>query len=288
MTQDIKTTKCDIQEQLGRSTIQHGPLNNRIYLMKLHPEDSRWIVPELDRLARGRGYGKMIAKVTGSAAGVFENAGYRREAVIPGFFPDGEEAVFLGKYPDPDRAEETCLEEMDKILAAACSRRDQGPKSPLDVRYVIEEAEPGDTSDMAALYRAVFPSYPFPIHDPAYLADTMKTHIRYFCAREKGKIAALASCEMDKTGLNVEMTDFATGRDHLGRGLAVHLLAGMEREMTNSGMHIAYTIARALSAGMNITFARLGYEFCGTLTNNTDISGAIESMNVWYKRLGED
>ena len=55
--------------------------------------------------------------------------------------------------------------------------------------------------------------------------------------------------------------------------------------MKRQGMHTAYTIARSLSAGMNITFAKLGYVFAGTLTNNTNISGKIESMNVWYKLL---
>jgi hypothetical protein len=29
----------------------------------------------------------------------------------------------------------------------------------------------------------------------------------------------------------------------------------------------------------------MGYLFAGTLTNNTNISGKIESMNVWYKSL---
>lgn len=35
-----------------------------------------------------------------------------------------------------------------------------------------------------------------------------------------------------------------------------------------------------------VTFARNGYTFSGTLLNNTDISGSIESMNVWYKKNG--
>jgi hypothetical protein len=36
---------------------------------------------------------------------------------------------------------------------------------------------------------------------------------------------------------------------------------------------------------MNITFARNGYQFGGTLTSNTNIFGTLESMNVWYKSL---
>jgi hypothetical protein len=37
---------------------------------------------------------------------------------------------------------------------------------------------------------------------------------------------------------------------------------------------------------MNITFARAGYRYAGTLVNNTQICGQLESMNVWYKPLG--
>jgi hypothetical protein len=36
---------------------------------------------------------------------------------------------------------------------------------------------------------------------------------------------------------------------------------------------------------MNITFSKLGYKYGGLLKNNTNISGAIESMNVWYKEI---
>jgi putative beta-lysine N-acetyltransferase len=81
------------------------------------------------------------------------------------------------------------------------------------------------------------------------------------------------------------MTDFATRPDCRGRGLANHLLVQAEAAAEKLGIKTAYTIARAYSAGMNITFARNGYTFSGTLTHNTQISGKLESMNVWYKAL---
>ena len=59
----------------------------------------------------------------------------------------------------------------------------------------------------------------------------------------------------------------------------------MESDPAVQQMKTAYTIARSLSPGMNITFARHGYLYGGTLTNNTNISGSIESMNIWYKPL---
>ena len=56
--------------------------------------------------------------------------------------------------------------------------------------------------------------------------------------------------------------------------------------MKDKDIITAYTIARAISFGMNITFAKNGYKYSGTLKNNTNISGKLESMNVWYKYLG--
>ena len=134
-------------------------------------------------------------------------------------------------------------------------------------------------------FKEVFESYPFPIHDPVYLQKTMKSHIQYFYVSDRGRFVALSSAEMNHSCKNVEMTDFATLQAYRGRGLAVHLLGTMEKEMKERGIKTAYTIARAVSAGMNITFAKMGYAFSGTLINNTNISGNIESMNIWYKRL---
>ena len=61
----------------------------------------------------------------------------------------------------------------------------------------------------------------------------------------------------------------------------------MEENMKTAGFVTLYTIARAASIGINATFAKCGYTFAGTLINNTQISGRIESMNVWYKNLPE-
>jgi len=81
------------------------------------------------------------------------------------------------------------------------------------------------------------------------------------------------------------MTDFATLPSHRGRGIATHLLGVMDTHAREAGVRVAYTIARACSFGMNITFGRRGYRYAGTLVNNTQIAGSIESMNVWYKLL---
>jgi putative beta-lysine N-acetyltransferase len=278
----------DTVERIGGSTIQHGPHSDRIYLMKLNADDLPDIIPEMDDLAAGRGYGKIFVKVPASAASLFLEHGYREEAHVPGFYHGQEAAAFLGKYSRPERAEDPRDEEIRRILELAWEkgrRPEAGAAAPPADDVEIALARPREAEAMGRLYAEVFPTYPFPIQDPDYLRETMASHVAYYCARRGGRLIALASAERDREAANVEMTDFATLPDARGLGLAKRLLSRMEAAMVGEGLCTAYTIARALSPGMNAAFARLGYVFGGTLINNTNIGGDIESMNVWHKPL---
>ena len=274
----------DICEMVGRSQVQHGPHSNRIYLMKLDRSDLPGIVDRLDAFARENRYTKIFAKVPASAARPFTSQGYEIEATISCFYNGTEDAAFLGKFLDPGRARAENQAELDRVLSLAKSKATDAsaacaPPSGFD----LASCGPDNAGEMSAVYKEVFPTYPFPIHDPGYLRDTMKSHIDYFGVRRKARLVALSSAEMDHRGANVEMTDFATLPSHRGHGFAVLLLRAMEAAMRERRMITAYTIARAVSPGMNITFAKMGYTFSGTLINNTNISGGIESMNIWHK-----
>jgi putative beta-lysine N-acetyltransferase len=272
----------DTLEKIGNSQIQHGPDNDRIYLMKLNPADLPDIVEKLDTLAAEKSYTKIFAKVPSPHAAAFTADGYRKEGTIPQFYNGETDAAFLGKFIDPAREITPQRDEIEQIIALAQSKHGR-PGDSLPNGYTLRPAVEADAKELAEVYKQVFASYPFPIHDPDYLIETMRSHVCYFVAEKDGKIAAAASGEMDKENRNAEMTDFATLPEHLGNGLAVHLLKFMEPEMRKLGMATLYTIARAISPGMNITFAKCSYIFGGTLINNTQISGSIESMNLWYR-----
>jgi len=272
----------DTLEKIGNSHIQHGTDNDRIYLMKLDPADLPGITAQLDALATEKGYTKIFAKVPVPYASAFTEGGYRKEGNIPKFYNGETDAAFLGKFIDPAREITPQRDEIEKIIALAKSKNGRSGK-PLPSGYTLRPAGETDAQELAEVYRQVFASYPFPIHDPDHLIETMRSHVCYFVAEKDGKIAAASSGEMDKENRNAEMTDFATLPEHLGNGLAVHLLRFMEPEMRNRGILTLYTIARAISPGINITFSKCGYMFGGTLINNTQISGSIESMNLWYR-----
>lgn len=277
----------DTIETLGRSTIHHGPANDRIYVLDLDPADVPEIVATTDRLARRRGYSKIFVKAPLSRSEPFLCAGYRIEARVPRFFDGREDGLFLGKFLDDQRGRDDRAVRTAEVIAAARARAGQWDNPPLGPPYAIASCEERDADALAELYDRVFESYPFPIGDPAFVRRTMRTHVAYFGAWCEGELVAAASAEMHHSSRSVEMTDFATRPDHRGRSLACHLLARMDEAMAELGMPTACTIARAPSFGMNITFARLGYRYAGTLVNNTHIAGGFESMNVWYKHLDE-
>lgn len=192
----------------------------------------------------------------------------------------------MGKYFCSSRAEEQHAKTLKAVLQVAFNKAAAAPQSmklPPGFSYAL--AQPDDAVEIAQLYGAVFDTYPFPIDQPQYILTTMNENVLYFSIRHEGKLVALASCEMDTEAQNVEMTDFATLSEYTGQGLASYLLNKMEREMQKRGFKTAYTIARAYSYGMNVTFAKRGYHYGGTLINNTNIGGQIESMNVWYRSL---
>ncbi|BDV44645.1 putative beta-lysine N-acetyltransferase [Geotalea uraniireducens] len=275
----------DVLERIGSSLVQHGPHNNRVYLMKLEAGDYPGIIGRLDALATGRGYDKIFAKVPERALSGFLDNGYRLEAAIPDFFADGSAACFLGKYLDTARQDERQPVLVEEILATARRQEPMATARPLPEGFACRLAGEGDVTAMAAVYRQVFASYPFPIHDPAFIRAAMGDATLYCGVWHAGRLAALSSAEMDPASGAAEMTDFATLPEYRGQGLALYLLRQLETAMAFRGIRSLFTIARAYSFGMNITFARNGYRFGGTLPANTNIAGALESMNVWYKSL---
>ena len=276
----------DTMIHMKGATIQHGPASDRVYLMKLATTDVPRIIRFMEDLAAGNGYSKLFAKVPGPAEGWFHASGFRIEARVPGMFRGEKDGCFMAKYPKQDRARIRDRKSVEDVLRTAEGQQVRKGAQTLPEGWRTKKMGPGDAEAMAETFRTVFETYPFPIHDPEYLRSTMASDVRYFgILDETGRLVALSSAEMDPSGSNAEMTDFATLEAFRGKGLAGLLLALMEKDMYRAGIRTAYTIARAHATGMNIVFARQGYAFAGTLPNNTQIKGGLESMNVWFKHL---
>ncbi len=280
------TQTPDKIEIFKNALIQHGPLSQRIYLMKIKNAEPAQLVPALNQLAQEQGYTKIFAKIPRADAEPFMNAGYEQEAEIPEFYQGRTDAVFLGFYLDNQRKLEKEKEQLEQNLKLAQQKsRPKRPDQPLEPGAVMRICQPEDAERMAEIYQKVFASYPFPIHEPEYLKQTMNENIIYYGIELDGNLVSLSSAETDPDSASVEMTDFATLPSYRSRGYAQKLLAYMDNQLARQAFKTAYTIARSASAGMNITFARQGYTYTGRLINNTNIAGKIESMNVWHKPI---
>jgi putative beta-lysine N-acetyltransferase len=275
----------DVIQQIGKSIVQHGHFNNRIYVMRLSREDIPDIIRPLDDLARKEGYSKIFAKVPESEAAFFTGAGYVAEATVPFYYNGTGTAVFMAKYFDSKRSLVSDSQAIADVLSAAFGYAEKRYHPRLPAGFSIVHAHPKDAKEIAVLFGSVFETYPFPIVDQDFITRTMKEGIRYFCIHQSKKIVAVASCEINADAQNAEMTDFATHPQFQGKGLAGNLLFAMESEMKKEDIRLAYTIARATSYPINMTFARAGYQYGGMLPNNTNICGSLECMNVWYKKL---
>ena len=255
--------------------------------MKSNPDDIPLLLDKLDALAEKESYSKIFTKVPESFKKLLCDRDYLCEASIPRYYDGKENAVIMSKFLDDKRSID-CLNEMhENVVTTALSKRnDQQTNIPSE--YSIRICDKGDITQMADLYKKTFETYPFPIHDPNYLLKTIEDNVVYFGAFKEEKIIALSSSEIEYGHSNVEMTDFATLPEFRGKGLSSQLLLKMEDDMKSKGIKTAYTIARASSYGMNIVFAKCGYEYCGRLINNTNISGNIESMNIWYRNFQID
>ena len=115
----------DVIEKIGSgSIIQHGKLNDRIYLMKLHKQDYAGILDQLVKLAQKNAYTKLFCKVPGDVLPEFINSGFNIEATIPGFYNGQSDVFFMAKYYDDARKNKY---EKEQLALLSALLRDETP-----------------------------------------------------------------------------------------------------------------------------------------------------------------
>lgn len=269
---------------IGRSRVQIGPVNDRIYLLSLAPEDRGQdsLVDALIDTAARANLSKIFAKVPASCAHPFLACGFEQEARVPGMFGD-EDGIFLSFYRYPWRKAVGDKDALDRVLAVAQSKKGKGNVATLAGSLRMRGLTAEDAPALAAVYGRVFETYPFPVADPQFLLQGMQNGVRFMGVFEGEKLVGAASAETSADGHSAEMTDFAVDPAYRKRGIAGTLLCGLEKECAARDIPCLFTIARACSYGINALFSKGGYVYAGRLINNTNIGGGLESMNVWYK-----
>lgn len=271
--------------QIGRTILQHGKKNDRVYLMHLGTEPVEKILVQIESLALNNGYSKIFAKVPHSARALFEEDGYLAEAAIPNMYNGTEDGVFMSKFYSEARKTVRNAEQCAEVLQNCQQQASEKAVFSLPHDYLLTRANVANAPELAKLYGTVFKSYPFPIHQEDYLVETMADNTEYYCIWKNAQLVAAASMEKSPEGSYAEMTDFAVIPEFRGNKFSHILLGRMEKSAAKQHIRTVFTIARAISLGMNTCFAQCGYVYAGMLRNNTSIDNELESMNVWYATL---
>lgn len=274
------TVTLDVDgEQVVVSDDEHS---DRVRCDHADVDDGAALAIALEEQALESGRGRVVALVSEEVAEGLQEQAFEVEATIPGFYRGEEDCVVLGKALDDSRPTATTEAELalvEKVLAA----KGKPVAAPTDVqsrRAIVEDAPL-----IAELLGETFEQYPTPSNDPDYVADQIAAGAPFRLVEEDGEIIACASADLIRSAKTAELTDCATRPACRGRGVMRRILADLMKDLRQMGYPTAFTLARAKIPGVNVAFARLGFEMRGTMRQSCRIGEGLEDMNVWSRAL---
>jgi beta-lysine N6-acetyltransferase len=243
---------------------------------------SKW----LDEMAAQNNFHKIIIKSRHDDLSKWLESGFIYEGEFTGYF-NGASAVSMCKYFNNERRNSSYWIEEDKIIKDVLILSPTSITNPMPKEYTLRMADEQDAKELADLYSQVFEVYPTPMDDPEYVLKMIKSGTLYCVVTYQKRIVSAASADVNAVYHNAEITDCATLTEHRKFGLMKHLIVNLEQELFKRKIYCSYSIARALSFGMNAVFHQKGYVYKGRLANNCKIFDKYEDMNIWVKDLSE-
>lgn len=213
---------------------------------------------------------------------IFIEKGYLLEGSIDRYFLGSQCYLFTKYYSAERRSNIYHIEEDQTIHDIYNLTKTPNIEKP-PKQYKLRKASEHDAKKLALLYERVFEIYPTPLNNHEYIKKTMKEGTIYYVYEIDGEIVSASSADINTFYKNAEITDCATLPHHRKFGLLKSLIVSLEEELASIGIFCVYSIARALSFGMNAALFQLGYHYRGRLTNNCYIFNKLEDMNVWVK-----
>jgi putative beta-lysine N-acetyltransferase len=272
-----------IEEELFSLNVYLDPFNKRIRIDDYLGNTIK-LIQKAEELVQKYNAEKLIFKVRREHFLDFYEKGFQPEAVVDSYFL-GSDAYFFSKFYKIERKRSDHWITEDQIIKGISKLTPVQKKIYPPVDYELKKADESHAAELAALYQQVFQIYPTPLNDPEYVKKTMGEGTIYFIFTYQEKIISSASAEINHIYKNAELTDCATLPEHRQYGLMKILLKELEGELRKKGIYCAYSIARALSFGMNAALFQLGYHYRGRLMNNCYIFDKLENMNMWVKNL---
>ncbi len=227
---------------------------------------------------------KLIIKARKENYSHLVEKGFLCEAIIERYFL-GSDLYFFCKYYTVERKTSNHWMNEDEIVKNVQILNQNVQLIHPPKEYTLKKLTKEDTESLACLYGKVFQIYPTPLNKSEYIIETMNDGTIYYGFLYKNEIVSAASAEVNSFYKNAELTDCATLQEHRKHGLMKILLEALEKELKSDGVFCTYSIARALSFGMNAALHQLNYQYRGRLMNNCYIFNKLEDMNVWVKDL---
>lgn len=273
-----------IKEKTFTLKIYIDLFSRRIKVQDYSGKDFHAMTTRLEKIAAKNGLDKIFIKARTEDWINFLKYGYILEGVFK-YFYDGEDAYCVSRFLNIDRLHSKNYEEANRILLLATEVQSEYKYQPLTDGFVIRTAIEEDIDQIAELYKGIFRTYPVPLNDPSYLRTLMRADYLFMVVEHNGEIVSCASADMNIKYRNAEITDCASNPKFQGKGLMTSLIYQLEKEIEKLGIRCVYSLARALSPGMNVVFKKLGYLYTGRLVNNCNIAGSFEDINLWVKKL---
>ncbi|MDN5362387.1 MAG: beta-lysine N6-acetyltransferase [Moorella sp. (in: firmicutes)] len=256
--------------------------NKRLKVTASQGDEPYLLDAEIKNLARREGLTKILWLLRPEEAPPLLAAGY----IIEGRFASylrGRPAVWLSYFMTPERRRPLRLAEEELILWRTEKKRLQQEVPELPPPFYLKKVLPEEAPQLARLYGATFVSYPTPVTEVDYLYQSMAADTVYMAVFNGDGLVSAASGVMDKDNLAAEISDCATRPEYRGQGLMRILIKALETELRAKGIITLFSLARALSLGMNSALYQSGYTFRGRFINNCHICGQFEDMNLWTR-----
>ena len=280
---DLYGLDYEIQGEGFRLKIYLDLFNERIRVINYDAKDTQALVQCIDYLASNNNFGKVFLKAKPDEWERLLPHGFVLEGIFKYYF-NGEHAYCLSKFYTQERRVSLMFDTETEIMETVAGIEPVSELPSLSPEFELREAVPADIPEICALYNKVFKTYPVPLNQPQYVELLMDKDYLFMVITHDGKIISCASADINYEFSNAEITDCASMPEYRGRGLMLAVIAALELEVKSKGIECLYSIARALSPGMNTVFKKLGYTYTGRLVNNCNIFGKFEDMNLWVKK----
>jgi putative beta-lysine N-acetyltransferase len=258
--------------------------NSRIKLIQYDKDHVEALVRHLEELAQVKGIGKVLIYANPEDVPTFEQLGFQQEGEISGFFA-GDPAFVLSRFLDDERADSKDEEKKDRIVEMAEQVETLTEPPRLAPEFHLRHGTKADAEELTELYRLVFQTYPTPVHDAEFIRECIDNDVYFTVVTHQGKIVSAASADVFSRFQCAEITDCATHPDYRGKGLLSAIIFDLEKRMKDKGIPHLFSLTRAVSTGMNLVIAKLGFTYKGRLIQNSHIAGQFEDMNIWVKEI---